>query len=234
MAARLAEEERLASLGRLASGTAHEINNPLGGLFNAIDTLKRHGADAGVRHSTIQLVERGLKGIRDVVRATLESYRAEYDQRQLKPEDIDDIRLLVAPEARRRGVFLRWENNLLREAPVRATTVRQIIVNLVLNACQASPSDATVSLVIGQAERELQLTIEDCGPGIPAGAVAMLTGTADRPAPIGQGTGLGLWMTNRLVRELAGRVTVEARTEGGSRIVVSIPVQPAIELSDVA
>src|SRR5581483_2765974 len=47
--AKLAEEERLASLGRLASGMAHEINNPLGGLFNAIDTLKRHGADANTR-----------------------------------------------------------------------------------------------------------------------------------------------------------------------------------------
>ena len=48
----LAEEERLASLGRLASGMAHEINNPLGGLFNAIDTLKQHGSAAEVRRRT--------------------------------------------------------------------------------------------------------------------------------------------------------------------------------------
>jgi two-component system, OmpR family, sensor kinase len=55
--ARLAEEERLASLGRLASGMAHEINNPLRGLFNAIDTLKRHEDDPQVRRTTIDLVE---------------------------------------------------------------------------------------------------------------------------------------------------------------------------------
>ena len=83
--ARLAEEERLASLGRLASGMAHEINNPLGGLFNAIDTLKRHGADAQRAQTTLDLIDRGLRGIRDVVRAALMSYRAERDDRPLQP-----------------------------------------------------------------------------------------------------------------------------------------------------
>ena len=103
LAARLAEEERLASLGRLASGMAHEINNPLGGLFNAIDTLKQHGDKEVVRRSTIDLVERGLKGIRDVVRAALMSYRIERDQRSLRPADIEDLRLLISPEARQTG-----------------------------------------------------------------------------------------------------------------------------------
>ena len=65
LAGRLAEEKRLASLGRLASGMAHEINNPLGGLFNALDTLKRHGRDNSVRERAISLLERGLSGIRE-------------------------------------------------------------------------------------------------------------------------------------------------------------------------
>ena len=73
----LAEEERLASLGRLASGMAHEINNPLGGLFNALDTLKEHGGRTDVRGRTVDLIERGLKGIRDVVRAALVTYRVD-------------------------------------------------------------------------------------------------------------------------------------------------------------
>ena len=71
LAGRFAEEERLASLGRLASGLAHEINNPLGGLFNAIDTLKRHGEQRHVRTQSLDLIERGLRGIRDVVRTVL-------------------------------------------------------------------------------------------------------------------------------------------------------------------
>ena len=132
---------------------AHEINNPLGGLFNAIDTLKQHGDKPAVRRSTIDLVERGLKGIRDVVRAALMSYRTERDQRFLRPEDIDDLRLLISPEARRRGVFLEWRNGLVREFPVAASAVRQIILNLVLNACQIAPRDSWISVGLTEVDR---------------------------------------------------------------------------------
>lgn len=195
--AKLAEEERLASLGRLASGMAHEINNPLGGLFNAIDTLKRHGTNAEARSATLDLVERGLKGIRDVVRAALMSYRAERDERQLGRDDIEDLKLLLAPEARRQGIALQWRNELLGHVPLPANTVRQVLLNLVLNACQATPKDSWVAVSIVETARAIELEIEDTGPGMPPAAVEMLTGTGSKPAPISQSMGLGLWMTNR-------------------------------------
>jgi two-component system OmpR family sensor kinase len=234
LGAQLAEEERLASLGRLASGMAHEINNPLGGLFNAIDTLKRHGGDARVRETAINLVERGLKGIRDVVRAALMSYRAEPDDRLLKPEDIEDLRLLISPEAHRRGVFLRWNNELTSEVPLPATTMRQIILNLVLNACQATPRDGWIAASFAHTGAAIIIRVEDDGPGMPAAAIAILTGAAGVAAPIGKGTGLGLWMTNRLIRELAGSVSIESRPEGGTRVSVTIPLRQQMELGRVA
>ena len=61
LAAQLAEQEKLAVLGKLASGMAHEVNNPLGGILNALDTLQRHGGDAGVRESTIESVAAWLR-----------------------------------------------------------------------------------------------------------------------------------------------------------------------------
>jgi two-component system, OmpR family, sensor kinase len=234
LSVRLAEEERLASLGRLASGMAHEINNPLGGLFNAIDTMKRHGADIEVRRATIDLVERGLRGIRDVVRAALMSYRAERDDRPLKPEDIEDLRLLIQPEARRRDVVLRWQNELAAEVSVRATAMRQIILNLVLNACQATPQNGWVVATFVQTADAVILTIDDEGPGMPAAAGSILTGTTGVAAPIGKGTGLGLWMANRLIRELEGSVSIERKSEAGTRVVVTIPVHQELELSHVA
>jgi len=231
---RLAEEERLASLGRLASGMAHEINNPLGGIFNAIDTLKRHGEDAQVRGITIDLIDRGLKGIRDVVRAALMSYRAERDGRPLHPEDIEDLRLLIAPEARRRGVFLRWHSELFGTLPLHATTMRQILLNLVLNACQATPRDGWVAVSVTESHGAVVLQVDDEGLGMPPPARVMLTEQASRPAPIGKGTGLGLWMTNRLIREVAGMSTVESRPQGGTRITVTIPLRREMELDHVA
>jgi two-component system OmpR family sensor kinase len=232
--ARLAEEERLASLGRLTSGMAHEINNPLGGLFNAIDTLKRHGSDAQVRGTTIDLIDRGLRGIRDVVRAALMTYRAEGDDRLLRPEDIDDLRVLIAPEARRRGVFLRWHSEVTGEVSLPATTIRQILLNLVLNACQATPRDGWVAVSVAKSPRAFVLRIDDDGPGMPQSAGTLLTEQASRPAPIGRGTGLGLWMTNRLIREVAGSAAVETRPEGGTRVTVTIPLRLQMELDHVA
>jgi signal transduction histidine kinase len=234
LGAQLAEEKRLASLGRLTSGMAHEINNPLGGLFNVIDTLKRHGADAEVRQTSIDLVERGLKGIRDVVRAALMSYRSERDDRPLRPEDIEDLKLLISPEARRRGVLLRWHNELSGEVALRATAIRQIILNLVLNACQATLRDSWAAVSIAEVDERVTLRVEDAGPGMPQAAAAMLTGAADRPAPIGKGTGLGLWMTNRFIRDLGGSVSVESRAGGGTLVTVSVPAGQKIELSHVA
>jgi signal transduction histidine kinase len=231
---RLAEEERLASLGRLASGMAHEINNPLGGLFNAIDTLKRHGADEHVRNTAIDLIGRGLKGIRDVVRAALMTYRAESEDRRLRPEDIEDLRLLISPEARRRGLFLRWHSELTGEVALDATATRQILLNLVLNACQATPRDRWVAVSVTEQPQAVVLRVEDEGPGMPPSAEAMLTEQAARAAPIGKGTGLGLWMTSRLIRELAGSATVETRSEGGTRVTVRIPIRTAMELDHVA
>jgi two-component system OmpR family sensor kinase len=232
--AKLAEEERLASLGRLASGMAHEINNPLGGLFNAIDTLKRHGADANTRSTTLDLVERGLKGIRDVVRAALMSYRAERDQRQLSYNDIEDLKLLLSPEARRQGVLLQWRNELAGQVALPANSVRQIILNLVLNACQATPRGSWAAISIAETSGAIALRVEDLGMGMPSAAVAMLTGAANRPAPIGTGTGLGLWMTNRLVRELDGSVTVGKGIDGGTIVTVIIPIRQEMELGHVA
>ena len=234
LSAKLAEEERLASLGRLTSGMAHEINNPLGGLFNAIDTLRRHGGDVQVRNSTIELVERGLKGIRDVVRAALMSYRAEHDDRNLTRDDIKDLKLLISPEARRRDVLLRWHNELSDQVALPASAVRQIILNLVLNACQATPRDSWAAVSIAETQEAVLLQVEDTGPGMPPAALAMLTGTNDRAAPIGKGTGLGLWMTNRLIRELNGSVSVERRPSGTTLVTLRLPTRQQVELSHVA
>ena len=234
LAAQLAKEERLASLGRLASGMAHEINNPLGGLFNAIDTLKTHGNDPSTRARTLDIVERGLGGIRDVVRAALLSYRAERDERQLGGDDIEDLKLLLSPEARRQGVALHWRNALSSQVALPANTVRQIILNLVLNACQATPQDSWVAATIIETARTLEFEVEDTGPGMPTAAVEMLTSKSNKPAPISQSMGLGLWMTNRLIRELNGVSTVSKSIGGGTVVTVSLPKRHQMETSHVA
>jgi signal transduction histidine kinase len=231
---RLAEEERLGSLGRLASGVAHEINNPLGGLFNALDTLKVHGARPQVRSTAIDLLDRGLRGIRDVVRSALAVYRADREKRDLLAADIDDLRLLISPEVRRKQVELIWENRLPREVAVTAFPVRQVVLNLLLNACRAVPEQGRVALSARADLDRLGITIDDSGPGLPARIASFLT-EGGSPAPIGAETGLGLWVARRMVTELGGIVVAEVSPFGGARIRMSIPLHvEARGLADVA
>ncbi len=234
IAKEMANEERLASLGRLASGMAHEINNPLGGLFNAIDTIKRHGEKALVRNASLDLIERGLKGIRDVVRATLATYRADRDPRDLTPADLDDLKLLIGPEVSRRALILDWDNDVVGDLPVSASAVRQIALNLILNAMQVAPPGTRVHFEAEPVGGRLVVAVHDQGPGFSSDASAMLSGGASRPAPLGDGTGLGLWMTRRLVHDLNGYISVETSPIGGAVVRVTIPLAASEEMRDVA
>ncbi len=225
LASQLAVEERVASLGRLASGMAHEINNPLGGLFNAIDTLKHHGDKPAIRQSSVDLVERGLRGIRDVVRTALATYRADPEHRELSAADLDDMRLLARSELERRSVRLAWRNDIPDSVNAPTSAIRQILLNLLLNAVAATPKGGDASVVITKLNHDLILIVEDSGPGLTAAASDLLSGKSSLPLSTGEGTGLGLWVSRRLAMELRGEITAGKSTLGGASITVRLPLQ---------
>ena len=232
--ARLADEERLASLGRLASGVAHEINNPLGGLFNAIDTLKVHGEKPQVRRGAIDLLDRGLRGIRDVVRSALAAYRPDRETRDLQAADIDDLQLLVRPEARRRQIELVWSNRLPREVAIAAFPVRQVVLNLLLNGCRAAPEGGKVILSARVTGERLEVTVEDSGAGMPPQIAAFLAEEGS-PAPIAEGTGLGLWVARKMAAELGGSLVADRSSLGGAFVAIVVPLRRQVpELAHVA
>jgi signal transduction histidine kinase len=226
LAHKLAEEERLASLGRLASGMAHEINNPLGGLFNAVHTIRRHGDRADIRIAAVRLIERGLGGIRDMVEATLQTYRPDPTARPFSREDLENIRVLAGPEARRRQLEIVWRDGLDGEFPAPRTPVRQALLNLVLNACGASPPGSVVRVDAWVEGGRLVLVVEDSGPGLDDAYADILLGR-DATLPIGGAGGLGLWMTRRVVADIRGSITLATPGGGGTRIRVEVPPDPA-------
>jgi signal transduction histidine kinase len=220
--AQLAEEERLAALGRLASGLAHEINNPLGGMQTALDTLQKHGERPDVRKEGIALLMRGLHGIRDVVRSTLAVYKSDEGRRDLQPADLDDLRYLIQHEVSRRRLALDWRNRLSDRHAIDGGVLRQALLNLLLNACAASPPGSTVGFEAIEEPAGLRLAVSDQGSGLPAAQVRMLQGRDALPKLPARDSGLGLWMVARLVGGLRGRIDIE-RLSPGTRIVIVLP-----------
>ena len=118
--------------------------------------------------------------------------------------------------------------------PVEATAFRQVALNLLLNAIHVSPSGAAVIFVSAIEGEFLLLEVHDQGPGFSAEARAVLAGESNRPAPIGEGTGLGLWVTRRLLQDMGGKAVIANSPLGGTLVRVMVPVGMREELRDVA
>jgi two-component system, OmpR family, sensor kinase len=231
LAARLAQREQESVLGRLAATVAHEVRNPLGGMSTALNTIRKFGDDSDIRAKALDLIERGLWSIRDVVSSVLAFHRMPPDNRRLTAGDLDDLRVLVEPELTRRRLRLAWDCDIQGSVDVAATETRQIALNLLLNACQASSAGDEVSFrawIDGGCDHdgrvELALQVVDGGPGLPDAVFAALTeiGVTDPQDPP---RGLGIRVVRDLVRGLHGRIAATtASGDHGSRIVVALPI----------
>lgn len=216
---RLAERERFVSLGRLSSSLAHEINNPLGGLLNATDTIRTYADRPEVVRQSADLVNRGLRHLRDVSRVILEENRLDRSGRPLSTTDFEDLRVLFEPETSRRHQRLDWDITVVEDTVSRfpSAPVRQIVLNLLLNASAAAPEGGTVTFSAREAEGALRLAVSDDGPGLSDAARSRLLSEA----PVEPGSGVGLRLVRDIVASLGGRIDYH-RSDGLTRIDVSL------------
>jgi signal transduction histidine kinase len=213
------QSERLAALGQLAAGIAHEVNNPLSGMLTAIDTLKCHGNMDSRTIKTISLLERGLTHIKDTVGALL--VEAKPKSRNLMPQDIEDVQTLITPLASKKAIHITWNNSLDGDVSLSSTLVRQILINLLLNAIQKG----YVEFYIGVIDSHLRVVVENNGGTL---SPEQITHLFEPFSPLSKdGHGLGLWVTYQIVHQLGGHVDVEKTSNDNMRFTVEIPMGDA-------
>lgn len=211
--------DRLAALGRLSAGIAHEINNPLGGMLTAVNTLRTHGEFDARSQKSLALVERGLNQIKDTVAALL--VEARVSQLPLTGEDLEDVRTLALAQEYEHSATLLWSNAIAGEVGLPSTQVRQVLLNLLLNAFQAVPESGRVWADLRADGNLLTLIVANEGDPIPEERLRFLFEpfASDREG----GSGLGLWVSYQIVRQLNG--TIDVSSHGGvTRFTVKLPV----------
>ena len=230
---RLMVSDRMASVGTLAAGVAHEINNPLAFVLANLDFAARQLdelAAGGVAESKLTELRSVVSDARegaDRVRAIVRDLKSFSRSDEPKPGPVDLHRVLDSccsmawNEIRHRARLEKAYHRGGRQALGTEPRLSQVFLNLLVNAAQAIPEGAASSHVIRVATSSLEdgrlaVSISDTGPGMPAEVMSHIFEPFFTTKPVGVGTGLGLSICHGIVQELGGEIRVESALGKGT------------------
>lgn len=217
--------ERLAGLGRLAAGIAHEINNPLEGMSNYLSVLEEdlRSSDSSDALQLVKQVQSGLDRAASIVRQVLTladpgtAPQTEVHLREVIVETLDFVRSNPAF----RHIAFSWDLNGVPPLSGNRVTLGQLFLNLVLNACELQEQGGEVHVRASTAEEWAVVTVADRGPGLKPEDVPRLFD----PFYSGRGsTGLGLSICHGIVMQHGGQIRALGREGGGAVFEVRLPL----------
>jgi len=226
---RLVRSERLASVGRLAAGLAHEVGNPIAALLGLEDLLLEGGLEPNEQRDFLQRMrketERISRILRDLLQFARPGERREAAQAQGEvAAAIADTTALIAPQKAMRDIEL--DVNVALDLPPVALAdeqLTQLILNLLLNAIDALPSGGRIRVAAERSGSGVRIAVEDDGPGVDAAVRERLFEPFVTTKEVGKGTGLGLAVCRGLVEAVGGTIALDAAHTGGARFVVELP-----------
>lgn len=228
----LEQSERLAAIGVLASSVAHEVGNPLAAIATAVEgLLRRMGppqpCDPAEVREYLEIVQSQVFRCRDVTERLLGFGRV--PSRELGPVDAAaaarEVLALVAPQARAQQVEVRARLDRETLARGEALLLQQVFLNLVLNALQAMPGGGRLEVSAIASPAAVEVAVADTGPGLPEAVRRRLFEPFLRARPDGGGTGLGLFLSQALVRRCEG--TLSAASVPGEGTTFTVRLKPA-------
>lgn len=231
MEAQLIQNEKMAAIGQLVSGVAHELNNPLTSIAGLTELLLERGPLAEAPREHVRVIHEQAERAGRIVRNLLTFARKGTPDNE--PVDLNDVvsrtALLLNYDLKLRGVELETR---LTTAPVTVLgdryELQQVLLNLATNAVQALselPAGTPRVLAIETSRQEdlVVLSVRDTGPGVPAALVPYLFTPFFTTKGPGQGTGLGLSLSYGLIESHGGRLTFQPAPEGGAEFTIVLP-----------
>lgn len=219
--------EKLASVGKLAAGVAHEINNPLGGILNCLYNLRKGGLSPKRQEEYWASMEHGVRRVQKIVRQLLDF--SQQHEPEFSPADINRIvdqvlaltTHLFAPNRIQLEAVL---GHGLPSVMVDRHMIEQVLMNLILNAVQAMKNGGVLTIRTSVAEGICRVEVRDTGSGIAPAAMPRIFDPFFTTKSEGEGTGLGLSVNLGIVERHGGKILVESEVGKGTTFTLCLPV----------
>jgi len=224
----LIQSEKMASLGQLSAGIAHELNNPLGGILLYANMLEEEMDGNDPRREEIATIVKEATRCREIVKGLLDFAR----QTRIHPEDTDINSLLkdIARICRREIEVQKKDIKIKIELPsesiicsVDASQLKQALLNIALNGIEAMSEGGVLTIKGSTTNKAIKIEIEDTGCGIPEENLPRIFDPFFTTKKIGKGTGLGLATAHGIIKMHRGNIRVESKVGKGTKMIVTLP-----------
>lgn len=224
----LVHSQKLASLGILTSGVAHELNNPLNNISTSIQILLEElgSGDLEYNRRLLQETENQVDRARDIIKGLLEfSRERNFVTQQVKFSDLlnNTLKLIKSEIPANIAIEIDIQEELtVLVGPYR---IQRVLMNLLLNAVQAMGEGGNLTITAQKAnEKEMYFQIQDTGTGIPREEIGKIFDPFYTTKEVGKGTGLGLSVSHGIVEKHGGRIEVESEIGKGTVFTVFLPM----------
>ena len=218
--------EKLATVGLLASGIAHDIRNPL----NVIETARYYLEEFLVDQSDevldkLAIIHNNVRRASNIIQNLLEYTRAsKYDTEVINVTKlVQNTVALIGKELTAKNIELHFDPSQTHYACFNIDSLKQVLLNIVINAIQAMPRGGALSIEVTQSDETVDIYVTDTGVGIPKEHLARIFEPFFTTKEPGVGTGLGLYLTKLILDRDRGRIQVRSQPGKGTTFVLSLP-----------
>ncbi|MFO7865439.1 MAG: cache domain-containing protein [Candidatus Aminicenantes bacterium] len=229
MHAHLIQSEKLASLGKLAAGVAHEINNPLGGILIYSHLLLEDMDKDDIHYENLKKIVKETTRCKDIVKGLLDFARPKEPEATMVNVNnvVEKAMSIVESQALFQNINIKKDYmNNPPQIIADASQLHQVFINIILNAAEAMQGNGTltISTFTDKNKKSIHVRFSDTGPGIEDKTKARLFEPFFTTKEVGKGTGLGLAISYSLIRKHKGTIEVETQVGRGSTFTVKLPI----------
>ncbi len=228
----LIHSEKLASLGRMAAGVAHELNSPLTGVVTFGHLMRDRFPEGSQDREDIEVIIEQANRCANIIRGLLGFARASSEEKELA--NLNDVIQSSLKIVRNKADFLNIRVELelaesLPRVPINAPQIQQVFLNMIVNAADAMEGRGVLTIRSWDGEEDgrpcVLVEFRDTGPGISPGDMEKLFEPFFTTKPVGRGTGLGLAVSHGLIKDHGGHIRVSSKPGEGASFVVSLPLE---------